>query len=145
MFEKNSITENREDTIQSVLDNVRVGEPSERFPGAEIRIFTYGMKELTLAVKRKNHELLTFVENKLPEEARRPDEKHVLYEAALKLMRQIVDAEEIPYEYRILTENQKIKDWAVSKGREIFKWSNIDEDELLFVATKVISPMKNKQ
>ena len=143
---KESIPEDKKKIVEEVFSTRREGESNDRFPGAEIVVFSYGMKELMLATKRNSREFLTFIENKFGEETRKENEKYILYSSALKLMQKIVDEEKIPYEYRLLTENQKIKNWARGKGNEIFKWNEINEysDDPLFVARKSIDP-ENKE
>jgi hypothetical protein len=119
-------TESEEAIIEQILSNAKSGEPSERFPGSEMTVLECGSKRLLLAINRRAHSIGTFVENVRPEEGREPHETSALYRAARRLMQRVADTDKVPYEYKILTENEKMGNWAEITGNSIFKWELCD-------------------
>lgn len=55
------------------------------------------------------------------------EEMTILYEAAVRLVRQAVERRGRPHEYRLTAEDPKKRVWAATEGRRIFSWDSVEE------------------
>ena len=74
----------------------------------------------------KTKEAQTKVENIKDSQHRKQHETTALYLAAKLLMQMLADETGSVLSYKILTENEKIRDWARSTGVQIFNWQEVD-------------------
>lgn len=107
-------------------------------------ILSFGDKSLEISIGNISNRITTYIENVTGD--KQPGATMYLYKAAKIIMQNAVNKLNKEMSYTLMTNNQKMKAWAETTGKEIFAWdSTLDdqEEKYRYNFTKKFIPEKN--
>ncbi len=108
------------------LPAVYVGEAEPKaVPGATYAFrMQYGSKLIEVGINDDRRAIGAYVEAIGESEDRMPDETTYLYRQAKQIMTAMAQRYSAEYTYSFITESPILREWAISKGNEVFGWSH---------------------
>jgi hypothetical protein len=133
---------NKTESEGNIIERLVADAKKEEFPNRFVYELKYGRKNVTLSYFFETREAITHIDSIGTEEDKKEGETSILYEAVKKILQDLSDKKGQEIEYKIETRNGNIREWALTKGKEIFKWESEPEKrgELTLIFKTVIRP-----
>ena len=113
-----------EEIVREILKNKVIDETFEHRENSTAYRLTYGKKDLIVTLLKTDNQVFTFVYNDRDESFAEDNETTLLYKAARSLMQEFANEQGSPIKYTFLSEFDSMKNWAESKGGQIFNWGD---------------------
>ncbi|MBI5655111.1 hypothetical protein HZC53_05690 [Candidatus Uhrbacteria bacterium] len=138
-----------EPTVSAILREAVITPDSTNRDRIKYLLY-YGSKILEIFFHPDTNDFVGIIST--DDKARRlPDETSLIYAAGHRLMATLTNKLKEETRYNLITENTKLKDWALGKGSGIFKWDAIKVHEPesegkrpMYQFTKIFRPQKRR-
>lgn len=131
---------------QDILDSISLDEllaKVEKLQDGEmvfVRSFSVGSKKLDLSF-RKGGFFVSFVSTVEP--PRIEGETTQLYADVREYLQRLADRTRRPIRYVLSTLNDSLKNWALTKGKELWQWDEVRDTGFTFTAEATVFPQSS--
>ena len=133
---------NKTESEEDIVEKLAADAKKEEFPNRFVYELKYGRKTVTLSYFFETGEAITHIDNIGTEEDKKEGETSILYEAVKKILQDLSNKKGQEIEYKIETRNGNIREWALTKGKEIFEWESEPDKkgDFTYIFKAVIRP-----